>query len=108
MTRANQNSNCSIPVYSTKIARERLSSMTGLGAGRASSKFGRRAQFSHNHVLRNQIVGSTRRLAASGPRFVTVILIRMSSTSALAYSTNTSKYLHRCASTLAHFCSYHR
>ena len=44
-----------------------------------------------DQVLRNQTVGSRRMLAASGPRFATVILIRMSSVSALAYSTNTSK-----------------
>ena len=43
-------------------------------------------------VLRNQIVGSRVSGAGSGPRLATLILIRMSSTSALAYSTKTSKY----------------
>jgi hypothetical protein len=44
-----------------------------------------------DHVLRNHSVGSTRSVAAAGPRFATVISIRMSSGAAFAYSTNTSK-----------------
>ena len=45
----------------------------------------------HDHRLRNQIVGRTWRSAASAPRFSIVIVTRMSSGEALAYSTNTSK-----------------
>ena len=44
------------------------------------------------HVFRNHSVGSTRSRAASGPRLCTVMLMRMSSGLAFAYSTNTSKY----------------
>ena len=46
----------------------------------------------HDHVFRNPSVGSTWISAGSGPRLQTVIWIRMSSGSTLAYSTNTSKY----------------
>ena len=42
-------------------------------------------------VLRDQICGSTRRLARSVPRFSTVTRMRMSSGVCLAYSTVTSK-----------------
>ena len=45
----------------------------------------------HDQVLRNQSVGSRWSGAGSGPRLVDRIRIRMSSASALAYSTSTSK-----------------
>ena len=45
----------------------------------------------HDQVLRNQMVGNRSIAAGSGPRFDTLILIRMSSGEALAYSTTTSK-----------------
>ena len=45
------------------------------------------------HVLRNQSCGSTCRRVACGPRLVAVMRRRTSSTSALAYSMSTSKYL---------------
>src|SRR5580765_4103189 len=47
----------------------------------------------HDHVFRNQIVGSTLIGASSGPRLQTVILMRIEVASAFAYSMNTSKYL---------------
>ena len=53
---------------------------------------GRGASPPHDHVLRNQRVGRTCSVAASGPRFVTVIWISRSSGAPLAYSTSTSKY----------------
>src|SRR6478609_8881833 len=43
------------------------------------------------HVFLNHRVGSTCSSAFSGPRFQTVILIRMSSGAPFAYSTKTSK-----------------
>src|SRR5271156_3641028 len=46
----------------------------------------------HIQVLRNHRVGSTCKVAASGPRFATLIWIKMSVGEAFAYSTNTSKY----------------
>ena len=49
------------------------------------------SQLPHDHVLRNQSVGSTWSAAGSGPRLATVSRTRMSSGEALAYSTNTSK-----------------
>ena len=49
------------------------------------------SSLAHDHVLRNQTVGKSLSGAVSGPRFVAVILIRMSSASPLAYSTKTSK-----------------
>src|ERR1700732_2467768 len=52
---------------------------------------GRRKSLPHDHVLRNQIDGKIFSDAYSGPRLIAVILMRMSSTSAFAYSTNTSK-----------------
>ena len=45
----------------------------------------------HVHALRNQSVGRTCSVAASGPRFSTVMRMSMSSGEALAYSTKTSK-----------------
>ena len=52
---------------------------------------GRGASPPHDQVLRNQRVGSTWSVAASGPRLATVISTRRSSGDAFAYSTNTSK-----------------
>src|SRR5688572_7780042 len=46
-----------------------------------------------DHVLRNQSVGSRCSGARSGPRLVTVSLIRTSFGERFAYSTKTSKYL---------------
>ncbi len=59
-------------------------------SGRARST-GRAVPGFHDQVLRAQSCGSTCSRAASGPRFSTVIRIRMSSGAALAYSTVTSK-----------------
>ena len=59
---------------------------------RSWSLFAIESRFPHDQVLRNQIVGSSRILAACGPLLATAILIRISSTSAFAYSTKTSKY----------------
>src|SRR6202050_5276293 len=42
-------------------------------------------------VLRNQIVGNTRKRAVSGPRLETLIFMKMSSTSHFEYLTNMSK-----------------
>src|SRR6266446_4454659 len=47
---------------------------------------------SHDHSLRNHIVGNRVSDASSGPRFATVISIRMSSDVDFAYSMRTSKY----------------
>ena len=57
----------------------------------AASAAGRGPSAPQDQVLRNQSVGSTCSVAASGPRLWTVIWIRMSSGDAFAYSTNTSK-----------------
>ena len=59
--------------------------------GGRASKCPRRLRPPQVHVFLNQIVGSTRIAAASGPRLATVIFISRSSESTLAYSTNTSK-----------------
>ena len=45
----------------------------------------------HDHVLRNQIVGSTWTVASSGPRLKTRMRMRMSSGELFAYSVKTSK-----------------
>src|SRR5262245_40342724 len=55
--------------------------ITGLGGGVAD----------HDQVLRNQSVGSTWSVAAFGPRFQALILMRSSSGPDLAYSTTMSK-----------------
>ena len=63
-----------------------------MAPGPACRSAGRGASPPHDHVLRNQRVGSTSSAAGSGPRLHTVIWMRMSCGEALAYSTNTSKY----------------
>src|ERR1035438_9421444 len=50
----------------------------------AAAKAGRAAPSSQDHVLRNQAVGSTCRVAGSGPALVTVMAINRSSGSAFA------------------------
>ncbi len=65
-----------------------LASTAPLGVAR---RVGRMAPTSHDHVLRNQSVGSRSSSAGSALRLATVILTRMSSAPALAYSTVTSK-----------------
>src|SRR3954451_4608218 len=54
---------------------------------------GRSESGCHDHVFRNQSVGIRLNSAGRAPRFATVMRMQMSSTSAFAYSTNTSKYL---------------
>src|SRR5262245_53729605 len=53
---------------------------------------GRDGRSYHDQMLRNQIVGRTAIAAVVEPRLVTRRRIRMSSGSAFAYSTSTSKY----------------
>ena len=58
---------------------------------RAAVSSPRRRPMPQDQVLRNQSVGSSAEAAASGPRLMASIRIRMSSAPALAYSTKTSK-----------------
>src|SRR3954453_10340880 len=60
--------------------------------GSTSVSAGRGPPLPQDQVLRNQAVGRTCSVAASGPRLLTVISTRRSSGVPFPYSTSTSKY----------------